>query len=63
MWLIKKWDFQTIDFETTFLYTLLEQKIYINKTEGMSEIPKEHYMYENILTLIIYLYDIIKEAH
>ena len=40
MQLINKWDSKTIYVETVFLYTVLEEEIYIKIPEGMSEVLK-----------------------
>ena len=40
MWLIKKWNPQTIEAETEFLYTVLEEEIYTRIPEVMAEVPE-----------------------
>ena len=60
MWLINKRDSETIDVETAFLYALLEEEIYTKIPEGMVEVLEEGYKYEDILTLIKYIYSIVQ---
>ena len=38
MWLVNKSDSQTIGVETAFLYAVLEEEIYMNIPEGMTEL-------------------------
>ena len=59
MGLINKWDSQTTYAKTAFLYVVLEEKIYINMPEGISEVLEEHYTYGNILTLIECIYCLV----
>ena len=42
MWLINKWDSDTIDVETEFLYAVLEEEIYMKIPEINSEVVEEH---------------------
>ena len=49
MWLINKWDSETIDVETAFLYELIEEEIYMKIPEGMIEVLEEYYTYIAIL--------------
>ena len=60
MWLINKWDYQTIDFKTEFLYAIIEGKIYMKIPEGMAEVLEEYYTYDDLLTLIKYIYVIVQ---
>ena len=63
MWVINKWDSQTIDVETEFLYALLEEEIYINIPEVMAEVLEEKYNYNYILTLIKCIFGCIQAEH
>ena len=38
MWLINKWDSQTTDIETAFLYVVLEADIYLKIPQGMEKV-------------------------
>ena len=38
MWLVNKSDSHTIGVETAFLYAVLEEEIYMNIPEGMTEL-------------------------
>ena len=63
MWLIKKWYSQTIDIETDFLYTLLEEKSYMKIPELMIESTEEKYTYRYILTLIKSIYSLVQASN
>ena len=43
MWLIDKWDSQTIDVRAEFLYVVLEKEIYMNIPELMAEVIEQYY--------------------
>ena len=36
MWLINKWDYKNIDVEIVFLYSVLEEEIYMKIPEGIT---------------------------
>ena len=63
MWLINKWDSDNINFETAFLYALIEEATYMKISGGMSEVLEEYYTHEEILTLIKDIYGIVQEAY
>ena len=52
MWLVNKWDSQNIDVKTAFLYSVLEEEIYMKIPEVMAELIEEYYTYKDILTPI-----------
>ena len=60
MWLINKWYSKTIDIETEFFYALIEEEIHLMIPLGMAEVLEEDYTYEDILTLIKYIYSILQ---
>ena len=60
MWLINKWDSQTIDVKTEFLNAVIEEEIYMKLPEGMAEVLEKYYTYKYILTLIKYIHSIIQ---
>ena len=60
MWLINKWYSETIDIETEFFYALIEEEIHLKIPLGMAEVLEEDYTYEDILTLIKYIYSILQ---
>ena len=62
MWLINKWESQTIDVESEFLYAVLEEEIYMKIPEGMEEVLEEHYTYKDILILLKPFCGIIQAA-
>ena len=63
MWLINKWDFQNIDLETLFLYTVLEEEICMKVPEGISELLEGHCTYEDILILTNSIYGLVQAEH
>ena len=48
MWLINKWDYQTIDTEADILYTVSEEEIYKNMPKLMPEVSK------NLIPTMVY---------
>ena len=62
MWLINKWDSETIDAETAFLCALLEEEIYTKIPKVMEEVFKENYMYKDILILVKSIYGLVQAA-
>ena len=63
MWLIKKWDSQTIDVETLLLYAVIEEDIHVNILEVRAEVLQENYTYEYILMLIKYIYGLVQASN
>ena len=63
MWLINKWDSETIDVETAFLYELIEEEIYMKIPEGMIEVLEEYYTYIAILKMVKYIDGLVQAAH
>ena len=59
----QKWDYETIDVETAFLYALLEEQICMNIPEGMAYVIGEEYTYKDILTLIKYILGLTQAIH
>ena len=62
MWSINKWDSQIILAETAFLYSSLEETIYMKILEVISNLLKENYMHDYILALIKCIYRILQAA-
>ena len=63
MWLIDKWDSQTIDVRAEFLYVVLEKEIYMNIPELMAEVIEQYYTYKYIITVINFIYGLAQAAH
>ena len=62
MRLIRMWDSRTIYVETAFIYTVLEEEIYMIIPGIMAEVPEEHYVYKDILTQIKSSYGALQSA-
>ena len=62
VWFINKCYSQTIYVETAFIYTVLEEEIYMIIPGIMAEVPEEHYVYKDILTQIKSSYGALQSA-